>query len=152
LKDLSIFNGVSADVLNHYTIIIKNDKIEAVGPVNKMVIPDSVIVFNYSGKYVIPGIIDTHVHLATEPTNDDNRARAEKDLHDMLMKGITSVRDMAGDARELASLSRDALLGDILSPDIYYTALMAGPSFFLIPEHTKVHREARKAKCLSLKQ
>jgi imidazolonepropionase-like amidohydrolase len=48
----------------------------------------------------------------------------------MLYSGITSVRDMAGDARTLAGLSRDALTGDILSPDIYFSALMAGPSFF----------------------
>ena len=133
LKDVNIINGISNEVLNHYTIIIRNDKIVAVGPVNKISIPDSVVVFNYSGNYVIPGLIDTHVHMATEPSNEDNRARAEKDLHDMLMTGITTVRDMAGDARELASLSRDALVGDIISPDIYYTALMAGPSFFKDP-------------------
>jgi imidazolonepropionase-like amidohydrolase len=133
LKDVNVINGVSPEVLSHYTIIIKGNKIEAVGPVNKIMIPDSAVVFNCTGKYVIPGLIDTHVHLATEPTNEDNRARAEKDLQEMLMKGITSVRDMAGDARELASLSRDALLGDILSPDIYYTALMAGPVFFTDP-------------------
>ena len=48
----------------------------------------------------------------------------------MLLSGITTVRDMAGDARALASLSRDAGLGMIMSPDIYYSALMAGSSFF----------------------
>jgi len=133
LKDVNVIDGVSKEVFNHYTVIISNDKIVAVGPVHKIVIPDSAVVFNYAGKYLIPGLIDTHVHLATEPRSEDNRARAEKDLHDMLMQGITSVRDMAGDARELASLSRDALVGDILSPDIYYTALMAGPSFFKDP-------------------
>jgi len=133
LKDVHVIDGVSKEVLNHYTVIISNDKIVAVGPVTKIAIPDSAVVFNYAGKYLIPGLIDTHVHLATEPRSEDNRARAEKDLHDMLMQGITSVRDMAGDARELSSLSRDARVGDILSPDIYYTALMAGPSFFKDP-------------------
>jgi imidazolonepropionase-like amidohydrolase len=51
----------------------------------------------------------------------------------MLYSGITTVRDMAGDARTLAGLSRDALVGDILSPNIYYSALMAGPEFFKDP-------------------
>jgi imidazolonepropionase-like amidohydrolase len=50
-----------------------------------------------------------------------------------LYTGITSVRDMAGDARTLAGLSRDALTGDVVSPDIYYSALMAGPKFFRDP-------------------
>ena len=40
---------------------------------------------------------------------------------------------MAGDARALASLSRDARLDEIAAPDIYYSALMAGPAFFKDP-------------------
>lgn len=133
LKDVNIINGLSKEVLYHQSIIIRKNKIEKVGPVKEILIPDSCVIFNYKDHYLIPGLIDTHVHLATEPGAEDNRARAEKDLRDMLMKGITTVRDMAGDARELASLSRDALLGDIVSPDIYYTTLMAGPSFFKDP-------------------
>lgn len=120
-------------MLNHYTIIIHNKYVEAVGPDKEITIPDSAVIFNYSGKYVMPGLIDSHVHLATDPSNDDNRIRAEKDLKDMLLSGITTVRDMAGDARALASLKRDAALDEIISPDIYYAALMAGPAFFKDP-------------------
>ena len=59
--------------MDHYTIVIRNKNIEAVGTANKIVIPDSVtVIFNYPGKYVMPGLIDTHVHLATDPSNDDN--------------------------------------------------------------------------------
>jgi imidazolonepropionase-like amidohydrolase len=133
LKDVSVIDGFSKNVLNHYTIIIRNKFIEAVGPVKEITIPDSAVIFYYPGKYVMPGLIDTHVHLATDPSNNDNRKRAEKDLKEMLLSGITSVRDMAGDARALASLSRDAGLDEIMSPDIYYAALMAGPSFFKDP-------------------
>lgn len=133
LKDVNLINGISQAVQSHQTIIIRNKYIEAVGAVNKIIIPDSAIVFNYPGMYLIPGLIDSHVHLATEPTVEDNRERAERDLHDMLLKGITTVRDMAGDARALSGLSRDAFLGSIVSPDIYYAALMAGPAFFKDP-------------------
>lgn len=132
-KDVSVIDGISKNVLDHYTIIIHNKYIEAIGPVKEITIPDSVIIFNYSGKYVMPGLIDSHVHLATDPSNDDNRIRAEKDLKDMLLSGITTVRDMAGDARALASLKRNAALDEIISPDIYYAALMAGPAFFKDP-------------------
>jgi imidazolonepropionase-like amidohydrolase len=133
LKDISMIDGVSKEVRSHYTIIIRNNLIEEVGPAKDIAIPDSAVVFYYPGKYLIPGLIDSHVHLATEPTVEDNRIRAEKDLKEMLLSGITSVRDMAGDARALASLSRDAKLDEIISPDIYYAALMAGPAFFKDP-------------------
>lgn len=133
LKDVSVIDGISDHVKIHYTIVIRNNHIENMGPAKDISIPDSVTVFYYPGKYVMPGLIDSHVHLATEPTKEDNRMRAEKDLKEMLLSGITSVRDMAGDARALASLSRDAGLDEIISPDIYYAALMAGPGFFEDP-------------------
>lgn len=87
---------------------------------------DRIVMVDLGGGYLIPGLIDAHVHLATSP----NRTRAERALRRLLYAGVTSVRDMAGDGRALASLARDAQLGDIDAPDIYYSALMAGPSFF----------------------
>jgi imidazolonepropionase-like amidohydrolase len=140
LKDISLIDGISNDVKTHYTVVIHNGIIESVGPVKDILVPDTVTVFYYPGKYLIPGLIDSHVHLATDPSNDDNRIHAEKELKEMLLSGITSVRDMAGDARALASLSRDAKLDEIESPDIYYAALMAGPAFFIDPRtHMTTH-------------
>src|ERR1700750_613494 len=94
LKDVSVIDGISDQVKSHYTVIIRNNRIEAMGPVKEITVPDSVIVFYYPGKYLIPGLIDSHVHLATDPTEEDNRIRAQEDLKEMLLSGITSVRDM----------------------------------------------------------
>lgn len=81
------------------------------------------------GLFAIAGLIDSHVHLATSP----NRRYAEALLRRDVYSGVTAVRDMAGDARFLADLSRAALLGEIPAPDIAYAALMAGPEFFKDP-------------------
>jgi len=89
----------------------------------------NLISVDLGGGYVTPGLIDAHVHLATVP----DRPRAEVELKRLLYAGVTTVRDMAGDARALASLARDSRLGEITSPDIYYSALMAGPSFHADP-------------------
>jgi imidazolonepropionase-like amidohydrolase len=91
--------------------------------------PRDAIVVNLGGGFVIPGLVDSHVHLATSP----DRARAEAELHRMLYSGVIAVRDMAGDARALASLARDSRLGVIEAPDVHYAALMAGPSFLSDP-------------------
>ena len=40
---------------------------------------------------------------------------------------------MAGDGRALASLARDSRLGQIAAPDVFFSALMAGPSFLADP-------------------
>ncbi len=91
--------------------------------------PRDAIVTDLGGGWVIPGLIDSHVHLSTSP----NRTRAEAELERLLYGGIVAVRDMAGDARALASLARDTRLGQIHGPDVYFSALMAGPSFLSDP-------------------
>src|SRR3546814_20114494 len=47
-----------------------------------------------------------------------------------LYAGVTAERDMADDLRTIVELAREALVGEIPGPDLYYAALMAGPSFF----------------------
>lgn len=79
-----------------------------------------------TGKFLLPGLIDTHQHLATPP----NRRAAELLLERLVYSGITSIRDMADDLRQVADLGRAARVGEIASPDIFFAALMAGPSFF----------------------
>ena len=130
LTNVTIIDANHQKPLAHQTIIIKGNTIKETFTDGNKSLPDSVSIINLKGKYLIPGLIDTHVHMATDPSGVDNRASTLDVLSRMLYSGITSVRDMAGDARTLASLSRDAMIGDIISPDIYYSALMAGPVFF----------------------
>ena len=91
-----------------------------------------------SGKYLLPGFIDTHQHLATPP----NRPVAELQLERLVYSGVTSIRDMADDLRQVSDLSRAARVGEIASPDIHYAALMAGPTFFNDP---RTHAVAKGA-------
>jgi hypothetical protein len=128
------------------TILIEDNIIRDVFTDGSKPIPDSYVVLTLKGKFVLPGLIDTHVHLATDPSGTDNRAHTLNVLQQMLYSGITSVRDMAGDARTLAGLSRDALTGDIISPDIYYSALMAGPVFFNDPRTASASKGAISGK------
>ena len=131
----------------HQTVIIQKSKIEKIFPDGSHTLPDSISIIRATGKYLIPGLIDTHVHMATDPSGTDNRPSTLRVLESMLRSGITTVRDMAGDARVLAGLARDARTGDILSPDIYYSALMAGPEFFADPGHIALPQEVLRAKC-----
>jgi imidazolonepropionase-like amidohydrolase len=80
-----------------------------------------------SGKWVIPGIMDAHVHMTGSAAD---AAGYEKLLRWMVEGGVVAVRDMAGDSRVLGSLARAAMLDEIVSPDIRYSAFMAGPTFF----------------------
>ncbi len=81
------------------------------------------------GRYVIPGLVNSHVHLATLADPPVAQAYLRRELY----SGVTSVRDMAGDVRLLAELKREAEFDEAPFPDIYYVAVMAGPAFFTDP-------------------
>lgn len=133
LTDANIIDAAHPVSASHQTVLITDGRITRVFPAGTIAIPDSAVVINLKGKYLLPGLIDSHVHMATDPGGTDNRAHTLEVLRQMLYSGITTVRDMAGDARILAGLARDAGEGEITSPGIYYSALMAGPAFFSDP-------------------
>ncbi len=91
-----------------------------------------------AGLWAIPGLINSHVHLATPP----DRPAAEREMRRDLYGGITGVRDMADDLRQLSDLARASLVGEIPGPDIAYAALMAGPEFFDDPRTYAVSQGA----------
>jgi hypothetical protein len=130
ITGVTIIDANHQKPLTDQTILISKNIIVNIIRDNEKTIPDSFHIIQMKGKYILPGLIDSHVHMATDPSGTDNREHTLDVLQKMLFSGITSVRDMAGDARTLASLSRDAATGDINSPNIYYSALMAGPKLF----------------------
>jgi imidazolonepropionase-like amidohydrolase len=120
------------------SILVRGERIQAIAPASQLVPPAGSKVVDVSGLYVVPGLINTHVHIATDSTREQALSLMRRDLY----SGITAERDMAGDTRQLAELSRVSLLGEVAGPDIYYAALMAGPSFF---KDERTHHAARGA-------
>ena len=133
LTQVAIIDSNHRTPLMNQTLLIFNGRIKDIFPTGSRPIPDSAVVINLNGKFVLPGLIDSHVHMATDPSDVDRRDHTLDVLHRMLYSGVTTVRDMAGDGRVLAGLAREAQLHEIISPDIYYSALMAGPEFFADP-------------------
>jgi imidazolonepropionase-like amidohydrolase len=134
-RNVSLFDGGSDRLRPGATVIVEGELISSVSFGETPVLPEKALILDLNGQFMMPGIIDAHVHVS-----HDSREETEQDLEQALLGGITSVRDMGGDARRLASLKRDALLGEIRSPDIYYSAVFAGPTFFDDPRVLDVTR------------
>ena len=133
IEGVHVIDVKNRRIIENQTLVIENDIISGIFDSNNYNKPDSIQVMNFRGHFVVPGLIDAHVHLATNPSKEDNFEVTKKRLEYLLKNGITTVRDMAGDTRYLNFLSRQALLDNILSPDIYFSALLAGESFFKDP-------------------
>jgi len=127
LTHVTVIDGTGAAPLPDATVLIRAGRIAAVYPTASRPAPNGARVEDLSGKWLIPGLIDAHVHI-TESSGD--LAHFRDLLGRLLLDGVTGLRDMAGDARVLAYLAREARLDAPGWPDIYYSALMAGPTFF----------------------
>ncbi|WP_136468626.1 amidohydrolase family protein [Flagellimonas onchidii] len=124
LKNATIINAVS-DIGKKGNIIIKGDKIEAVDYTGTLEIPEGAKIYDLTGKYIIPGLIDAHVHITHGTLKE-----AQEHLHIALKSGVTGVRDMGGDGRMLALLKKNMQIGEDVGPDVFFSTLIAGPEFF----------------------
>jgi len=125
------------------TIILRGNRIAAVGPARDTPVPEGARVVDAHGRWIIPGLIDGHVHffqsgnLYTRPDGADfnawmpyakevarNKARLPFTFRVWLASGVTSVVDIGGpfwnfEVREAARQSdaapRVAVAGPLIS-------------------------------------
>ena len=127
LAHVTVVDGTGTPAKPDMNILIDGDRIAAIYPEGSRATPKGAKVEDLSGRFVIPGLIDAHVHLTgAEP----DFAHYVPHLRALLLGGVTAIRDMAGDDRLIGYLAGEANSDTLASPDIYYVALMAGPSFF----------------------
>ena len=126
LKNVNVVDVVQGNIRKGQDVVIEKGIIQAIGKnVGKGVTGE---VIDLTRMYVMPGLIDAHVHIANDPK--ESQVDRAKHLEYFLRHGVTSIRDAAGDARVLRELKKGVQQGKYLGPDIYYAAFMAGPAYF----------------------
>jgi imidazolonepropionase-like amidohydrolase len=101
LTGAAIVDGLGGAPRNGWAVQIDNGRIAALLPEAQL--PDNITRVDLSGKTLLPGLIDAHVHLLGQRTMDNRdmafigeglrAARATADLGRLLAAGITTVRD-----------------------------------------------------------
>lgn len=98
--------------LADHTVLVSRDRIVWVGPSRNATVPRGARRVDGRGAYLIPGLADMHVHLASA-----------QELSDLVAVGITTVRNMRGAPQHLAW--RDSVAtGTLVGPTIF----TSGPS------------------------
>ncbi len=112
----TLIDGTGAPPIPNTTVLIKGDKIKAVGPMNKVKVPKGAKKINVSGKWILPGFIDLHHHLGYgEVSYSMATLRALDMMNRMLSAGVTAVRDVAGHVETMAALKEAQRRGYISS-------------------------------------
>jgi imidazolonepropionase-like amidohydrolase len=108
-------------VLENQTVIVRGDRIVALGPASRTAVPRRAARVDGRGKFLLPGLAEMHGHV---PPPSAPAQQTDDVLFLYLANGITTVRGMLGAPNQLALRER-AKRGTVLSPHLY----LAGPSF-----------------------
>jgi imidazolonepropionase-like amidohydrolase len=125
LRGVTVIDGTGRAPVPNQNVVISNGRISAV-VASTVAPPAGARVLELSGRFVIPGLVDAHVHVTSPfviPEQQDSM------LAFLFDSGVTSVRDVAGDAIVLREWAQRAIAASLPAPRIYYSALMAGNDF-----------------------
>ncbi|MBN1225278.1 MAG: amidohydrolase family protein [Candidatus Aminicenantes bacterium] len=123
----TLIDGTGAQPVSNVTVLIKGERIEAVGSSGEVKVPEDAIKIDVSGKWILPGFIDCHIHLGypfgTMEYFTDNDClatiRALKIMNDYLKSGVTAVRDVGSPIEPLKALMAAAQQGYVDSIRLY---------------------------------
>ncbi len=114
IRNVTVIPGTGAPPINDATVIIRDDRIAAIGPAAEIVIPAGARVIDGRNKFLVPGFIEMHSHVS--------KTRASS-LGLFIANGVTTVRDMGGDHEELLRWRQEIRSGKRVGPRM----LIAGP-------------------------
>jgi imidazolonepropionase-like amidohydrolase len=103
LSKFTLIDGNGGTPVPNAALVVQDGRITFVGPASQLKPPAGAAVQDLSGKYVLPGLIDLHVHVAEsdgavqDPKRTFTRENVEKDLRLYASYGVTSVLSMGSD-------------------------------------------------------
>lgn len=107
LKPAHVFDGESAQLHDNWAILVRGQKIEAVGPASGINAPAEAKTIELAGLTLMPGLIEAHSHILLHPYSETlwndqvaheslslRVARATNHLRNTLLAGFTTIRDL----------------------------------------------------------
>jgi imidazolonepropionase-like amidohydrolase len=122
----SVVDVVAGTVISDAVVVIDGDRIVAVGPAATTEVPADATILNLDGRWLVPGLINSHVHLASAlpgvvaatDTNADIVLRMARAARLSLESGVTTVRIVGAQDGTDFSLKKAINTGYIPGPRI----------------------------------
>src|SRR2546428_11746418 len=136
LKPAHIFDGESAQLHEGWVVLVRGEKIEAVGPASEVKVPADAKVIDLPGMTLMPGLVEAHSHVLLHPYSETTwndqvaheglalrTARAVNHLRATLLAGFTTIRDLGTEGAQYA---------DVELKEAVHQGIIPGPRMLVV--------------------
>lgn len=134
ITNANVFNGVDNNLIENVSILIEDNLITQIGEIDPTIADETI---DAQGGTVMPGLIDAHVHITLSApfnvidtmTREEVAIRSAKISEEMLMRGFTTIRDVAGNTLGLKnSIDKGYATGPRILPSMAAISQTCGHS------------------------
>jgi len=137
LHGARIINGLNPKAIDDKTVIVEEGTIVAIGKKEELRIPHDAVTLDLTGKILVPGLIDSHLHLAQSGVDDFSKPFAERmytklkrNAYLTLKSGVTTIRNMpGGSSNVIGTFKRRVEQGVVVGPRILASGPALAPSY-----------------------
>ena len=123
LTGARVITVADGGVIERGDILVRDNRIAAVGPSGSLEVPSDARVIDVAGKTIVPGFVDTHAHM--RPANSLHRSDVWPYLANVAY-GVTTTRDPQTGTTDVLSYADRVRTGELVGPRVYST----GPGVF----------------------
>jgi imidazolonepropionase-like amidohydrolase/Tol biopolymer transport system component len=106
-------------VIENGTVVVKDNRILAVGKTGEVQVPAGAKVIDCAGKTIMPGIVDVHAHLGT--FRQGLSPQRQWSYYANLAFGVTTTHDPSSNTEMVFSQSEAVKAGNMIGPRIFST-------------------------------
>ncbi|NND52472.1 MAG: amidohydrolase family protein [Flavobacteriaceae bacterium] len=109
-------------VIENGTLIVNENRIQALGPAAEVSIPSNAKVYDVSGKTIMPGIVDAHAHIGGFRYGLTTQKHWQ--FYANLAFGVTTAHDPSANSESVFALSELQKNGSLVGPRLYSTGFI----------------------------
>ena len=133
-RNVTVIDGTGAPPAPGMAVVVERGRITAVTPLARLRLPPRARVVDATGRFLIAGLWDMHVHTSSVPVSPVARGDAAFRSNSryylplFVAWGVTSVRDMSGTLELLLAWRDSVRAGALLGPRMVITGAKLGGS------------------------
>jgi len=120
LRGARLITMQGTQVVERGDIVVRNNRIVAVGPSGSVAVPAGARTLDMSGKTIMPGFVDAHAHIYATGWGLHHTDLWQ--LYANLAYGVTAMRDPQTGTTDIIDYADGIETGDLIGPRLYATA------------------------------